>query len=112
MTVFPPSGDDSIEVTDYFTKHCEAFLAALDDKSVDICVQAIPGVCDAVSIFYDQIPDVYVDKIFNKLAALAKDNKFEIRAAVYHVSFFEVGSFVYVCIFRVFATFSDAPRAF
>jgi hypothetical protein len=86
VNVFPPSGDDPIEVADCFNKHCEAFLEALDDNSVDICLQAIDNVCDAVSTYYDQIPELFIDKIFNKLAALAKDELVEIRAAVYHVS--------------------------
>lgn len=73
-------------MTDYFNRHCEAFLAALDDNSVEICVQAIGGVCEVASTFYENIPDTFMDKILNKLAGLANDNLAEIRAAVYHVS--------------------------
>lgn len=91
MNVFPPSADDPIHVTDCFNRHCEAFVAALGDISVDICMQAIGNVCEVVSMYYDQIPEAFIDKIFNRLATLAKDDLAEIRAAVYHVSTLENG---------------------
>ncbi|KAI6190283.1 hypothetical protein M3Y97_00100700 [Aphelenchoides bicaudatus] len=84
VNVFPPSSNDSIQVTDFMNDHCKAFLQALSDKSVDICVQAINDVNEAISSYYDQIPEVYTEKFFNKLAVLAKDENVEIRAAVFH----------------------------
>lgn len=85
VKVFPPSTDDDICATDYFNRHCEAFLKALRDPVVDICVQAIEGVCEMISMYFEQVPDQYTDKIFNELLVLSDDELVEIRATVFRV---------------------------
>jgi len=84
LNVFPPISSDPIVTSDYTNKHCEAFLKALSDPTVDICLQAIEGVCEVVSLWFAEISEVFIDKILNELIALAEDESPIIRAAVYH----------------------------
>jgi hypothetical protein len=85
--IFPPVSDDSIRTLDYTHKHCKAFIKALNDPVIDICLQAIEGVCEIVAMWFSEIDESYVDKIFNELSKLADDENSTIRAAVFRVSY-------------------------
>lgn len=83
--VFPPVSEDEIVTTDYLAKHAEAFLNALADPVLDICLQAIEHVCEVVSIYFETIPHEHTNKVFKQLAALAEDESAKVRAALYFV---------------------------
>jgi hypothetical protein len=85
VNVYPPVCDDNIRATDYENKHFDAFLKALRDPSIDICLKAIEYVCEVVSIWWTSIPEERIQQVFKVLGELATDETAEIRAALYAV---------------------------
>lgn len=83
--VFPPSSGDSIRDVDYFNKHCDTFIKALKDPTVDICLQAIENVSEIVATYFDIIPAAHMDNIFNEFVKLASDESAKIRTTLYYV---------------------------
>lgn len=87
--VFPPVSEDTILTSDYLAKHSEAFLSAFADPSLEVCLQAIEHVCEAVSMYFDTIPQVHIEKIFKQLAVLAGDDSAKVRSTLYYVKTFQ-----------------------
>jgi hypothetical protein len=88
-SVFPPSCDDTLRTSDYENKHYDAFLKALRDPSIDICLKAIEYVCEIVSFWWKDIPEERIQQIFKAFEELSTDESAEIRAALYAVSSYQ-----------------------
>ncbi|KAI6239928.1 hypothetical protein M3Y99_00525900 [Aphelenchoides fujianensis] len=81
--IFPPVCEDPIRQQEFTLRHCESFVQGLQDETVDIAVQQLEAVCEAMAFWVKEFSAEWVARLFAALERAAGDEVAEIRARTF-----------------------------
>ncbi|KAI6222883.1 hypothetical protein M3Y99_01486300 [Aphelenchoides fujianensis] len=70
--IFPPVCEDPIRQQEFTLRHCESFVQGLQDETVEIAVQQLEAVCEAMAFWVKEFSAEWVARLF---AALERDGR-------------------------------------
>ncbi|KAI6234330.1 hypothetical protein M3Y99_00814600 [Aphelenchoides fujianensis] len=81
--IFPPVCEDPIRQQEFTLRHCESFEQGLQDETVEIAVQQLEAVCEAMAFWVKEFSAEWVARLFAALERAAADEVADIRARTF-----------------------------